>query len=126
MKALIIVDHGSKHEEANLMLEDVAKLLKSKSPADLIIEYAHMELAEPSIEMAIDKCVKLGATEIIVHPYMLSPGRHATKDIPEISLAAIKKYPNLSLQITEPLGISEKIVDVILERAKINTKNTHY
>ena len=121
MKALIIVDHGSKYEEANLMLEEVAKLLKSKAPSDLIVEFAHMELAEPSIEKAIDKCVNQGAKSIVVHPYMLSPGRHAKKDIPELAHEAVKKYPDVELCVTQPLGLSEKIIDVILERAGIKS-----
>lgn len=119
MKALIIVDHGSKLEEANLMLEEVATLVKKFSPNDLIVDFAHMELAEPSIQDAIDKCVKNGATEILIHPYMLSPGRHATKDIPEMSYHAAAKHNGLKISVTAPLGLSEKIAEVVLERAGI-------
>ena len=36
-----------------------------------------MELAEPSIEQAFDKCVAQGATFVVVHPYFLAPGRHS-------------------------------------------------
>lgn len=120
MKALIIVDHGSKFQEANLMLEEVASLLQSMCPKDILVDYAHMELAEPSIDSAINKCVQNGATEIIVHPYMLSPGRHATKDIPDLAHKAAAKHSGLKISVTEPLGISEKIVEVILKRAGIS------
>ncbi|MBT3604305.1 MAG: cobalamin biosynthesis protein CbiX, partial [Candidatus Latescibacteria bacterium] len=96
MTALLIVDHGSRRAEANLMLENVVHLLRQKR-ADLIIHMAHMELAEPSIEQGVQACVQEGATEIIVHPYMLSPGRHATQDIPQLAREAAKQFPNITL-----------------------------
>ena len=123
MKALIIVDHGSKLESANNMLQYVADLVRQAAPKDLakdlIVDFAHMELAEPSIEQTIDKCVELGATEIVVHPYMLSPGRHATKDIPELTFQAAKKHPHVKTCVTKPLGLDSKIAEVILDRAGI-------
>ena len=43
---------------------------------------AHLEIAPPGIGEGIDACVAAGATEIVVHPYFLSPGRHTSHDIP--------------------------------------------
>ena len=124
MKALIIVDHGSRLESANNMLQYVADLVRKAAPEkDLIVDFAHMELAEPSIEQTIDKCVELGATEIVVHPYMLSPGRHATKDIPELTFQAAKKHPHVKTCVTKPLGLDSKIAEVILDRAGIKQEN---
>ena len=117
-KALIIVDHGSKLEEANLMLAKIAELLISKQNTEFeIISYCHMELAEPTIEQAFDECAAKGATEIVVHPYFLAPGRHSTQDIPNMVKAAAKNYPDISYEVTDPLGVHEKILEVILERA---------
>ena len=82
--ALLIVDHGSRRTESNEMLYDVGDILQKKRP-ELIVQIAHMELAEPTIPQAVEACVQEGATEIIVHPYMLSPGRHATEDIPRMA-----------------------------------------
>ena len=124
MKALIIVDHGSRLESANNMLQYVADLVRQavKETNKLIVDFAHMELAEPTIEQTIDKCVAQGATEIIVHPYMLSPGRHATKDIPELVFKAAKKHPNVKTCVTKPLGLDKKIAEVILDRAGMMPK----
>lgn len=41
-----------------------------------IVELAHMEIAEPSIEVAFGRCVEQGATLVAVSPFFLSPGRH--------------------------------------------------
>ncbi len=119
-KALIIVDHGSKFNEANQMLAEIAELIKEKdTPEFEIISYCHMELAEPTIEQAFEDCISRGATDIVVHPYFLAPGRHSTKDIPQMVQKAAKNYPAVSYIVTNPLGIHEKIIEVILERSKI-------
>ena len=77
---LVIVDHGSRKEAANDMLLDVVALFKKVAGAK-IVEAAHMELAEPTIAQAFDRCVSQGASLVIVHPYFLSPGRHSTTDM---------------------------------------------
>ena len=114
--ALLIIDHGSVQPAANAMLEDVAAILRRKRP-DLIVEIAHMELAEPTIQQGIDACVRSGATEIVAHPYMLAPGRHATQDIPRMVQAAAGNHPGVVVRVTTPLGLHDKIGEVVLERA---------
>lgn len=116
-KALIIVDHGSTVGEANDMLAEVARLVESRDSGFDIVKYCHMELAEPTIGQAFDACVSEGARSIVVHPYFLSPGRHSTKDIPEMVKEAAKKHPGVTFRVTEPLGVHGKIIEVILERA---------
>lgn len=116
--ALLVIDHGSKQKEANDMLLNLVDLIRQEKP-DLIVEGAHMELAEPTIPAAVSRCVEQGATHIIAHPYMLSPGRHATKDIPHLVQNAVAEFPTLSCEVTPPLGIDTDIIRVILKRAKL-------
>jgi sirohydrochlorin ferrochelatase len=106
------------------MLVRIAELIKKKnSPVFEIISYCHMELAEPTIGQAFDDCVSQGAQHIVVHPYFLAPGRHSTQDIPNLVKDAAMKHPGVSYHVTEPLGIHENIIEVILERAKNNNQN---
>jgi sirohydrochlorin ferrochelatase len=112
---LVIVDHGSKRQAANDMLIDVAEMFKRVSGGK-IVEPAHMELAEPTIEQAFDRCVAQGATVVVVHPYFLSPGRHSTTDIPRFTAEAAAKHPGVRFHITQPLGLDEKIAQVMLGR----------
>ena len=113
---LLIVDHGSVRQEANALLEEVAALLRRQRPG-LIVRIAHMELAEPSIAQGFAACVKDGATEVVVHPYMLSPGRHAIQDIPRLVAKAAEQHPEVKWRCTQPLGLHEKLGEVVLERA---------
>jgi sirohydrochlorin ferrochelatase len=112
---LVIVDHGSKKAAANDMLLDVALMFKRVSRCP-IVEPAHMELADPSIDQAFDKCVDQGATFVVVHPYFLSPGRHSTTDIPRMVAAAAARHPGVRYHVTQPLGLDEKIAHLMLQR----------
>jgi sirohydrochlorin ferrochelatase len=116
--ALLIVDHGSRLQAANDMLDDVVDVLRNLS-SDMIIHAAHMELCEPTIEEGVDRCVADGAESIIVFPYMLSPGRHATEDIPQMAEEAVSRHPGVSISVTEPFGVHQKLAEVVLERAGV-------
>lgn len=119
-KALIIIDHGSKVHEANKMLADITEIIRRNNNSEFeIITYCHMELAEPTISQAFDDCVSKGATHIVIHPYFLAPGRHSTQDIPRMAKNAAESYPDITYTVTEPLGIHNKIIEVILERSLI-------
>ena len=65
--ALLIVDHGSRKQNANDMLPAVARLVRQMS-SFTIVHYAHMELAEPTIQQGFDACLADGDDEVIVHP----------------------------------------------------------
>src|SRR6476619_5872635 len=117
MKAILLIDHGSKRDQANAMLADVRDMIQEQAGPDVIIEYSHMELAEPTIEQGIAACVKRGATEVIAFPYMLSPGKHSTRDIPRMIDDAAKKFPGVKFSVTPAFGVHEKLGEVVLERA---------
>jgi sirohydrochlorin ferrochelatase len=114
LPAILLVDHGSRRAEANDQLEKIARLIRRRGHR--IVIAAHMELAEPSIAAGVDACVAAGAREIVVHPYLLAPGRHSTTDIPELAAEAASRHPDVTIRVSEPLGVHEKLVDVVLER----------
>lgn len=109
---VIIVDHGSKKDEANNMLLKLVEKYKSFSYYS-IVEGAHMEIAEPSISVAFKKCVDQGANFVICHPFFLSKGRHVQEDIPTLMKEASSLNNNTKYKITEPLGVQDKILELI-------------
>lgn len=117
MKAILLIDHGSRRDEANQMMDCMANLVQAMAGDDVIVRYAHMELAEPSIASGVQSCVGAGATELIVFPYMLSPGKHSTADIPRMVAAAAAAHPSLDLRVTNAFGVHEKLAEIILGRA---------
>ena len=117
MKGILIVDHGSIRNEANDMLRSMADLIQTMAGPDVIVRYGHMELAEPNIAAGFSRCVEAGATEVTVFPYMLSPGRHSTSDIPRMVADVARTFPHVSFSVTPAFGLHEKLAEVVLERA---------
>ena len=119
MKAILLIDHGSVREAANRMLECVANLVQQMAGDAAIVKFAHMELAEPTIGQGFAECVRAGATDVIAFPYMLSPGKHSTRDIPRMVEAAAREHPGVTYQVTPAFGVHEKLAEVVLERAHV-------
>jgi sirohydrochlorin ferrochelatase len=113
--AILLVDHGSRRPEANAQLEALARAIRAREP-ERCVAIAHMDLAEPSIAAGLAACADAGATEVIVHPYFLGPGNHTTQDIPRLVEEACRRHSELNVRISAPLGLHERIVDVVLER----------
>ena len=116
---IIIVDHGSRRAQSNELLEEVAVQF-GKRFAELydIVEPAHMEIAEPSIATAYDRCVKRGASRVVVCPFFLGPGKHWTQDIPRLAAEAAAMHPHTTYHVTHPLGIDDLILDLLEKRVR--------
>ncbi len=119
---VVIVDHGSRRDASNALLLRVAELFRQQSGMP-IVEPAHMELAEPSIATAFDRCVARGATRVVVMPYFLGPGRHWDQDIPHLSARAAERHPGVTHLVTAPLGIDPLIAAVMEDRIAVCLAN---
>ena len=114
-RAILLVDHGSQLPEANRVLDRIADAVRARLPG-AIVEVAHMELAEPSLAAGLARCAERGASEVVVCPYFLGPGRHTSRDIPQLVAQACAAHPALRVRVAAPLGFDERIVDVLLAR----------
>lgn len=114
MKALVLVAHGSRRQASNeevIALSGViAREMKDEYP---IVEAGFLELAEPSIPDALDRCVRQGATDICVVPYFLSAGRHVHEDIPAEVDKARAMHANIPMTILTHIGGSPQMKDLI-------------
>ena len=116
-KGIVIVDHGSKRQESNEMLEEIAALFYKKFTSKYkIVEPAHMELAEPSILTAYTKCVERGADFILICPFFLGPGRHWNQDIPSLANKAAMNFPSTNYHVVKPLGIDDLLLELLEKR----------
>jgi sirohydrochlorin ferrochelatase len=115
--AVIVVDHGSRIPESNRLLEEMAELFAAHSDHP-VVEPAHMELAEPSIAAAFDRCVARGATTIVIQPFFLLPGRHWEKDIPRLAAQAARRHPRVRYLVSAPLGPHPLLARIMAERVR--------
>lgn len=119
MRALLLVDHGSRRAEANAVLEVVRKKLEEALGPEVLVGHAHMELAQPSIAEAVTELRARGATELFVQPWFLAPGRHAEEDVPLLVRQALGEdlpFRHLPFKIGTPMGADDALVQLALGR----------
>ncbi len=123
MENIVLIGHGSPKPEANTIGLVGALLHNAIHPgcSEQCVKVAYLQFAEPGIMDAIKECAKGGAQRIILHPFFLNAGMHVTKDIPEMIGEARSLYPDVEFVYTEPLGIHEKLVQVIIDRIRSAT-----
>jgi len=115
--ALLLIAHGSRHAEANDDLHALAKELRD-AVAYAPVEAAFLEIAEPTIEMAGERCVAAGAERVILLPYFLSAGVHVRRDLQEHRDRLAAAHPNVEFVLAEPLGRHPLLREIVLERAR--------
>ena len=88
---ILLIDHGSKRQASNEHLHNLAKIYQHNYNENnvgeeaTVVRGAHMEIADPSILTSLRDLVTVDqVTRIVCVPYFLSPGRHATKDVPNL------------------------------------------
>ncbi|MDQ3033074.1 MAG: CbiX/SirB N-terminal domain-containing protein, partial [Myxococcota bacterium] len=103
--AILLVDHGSRVAAANAQLAEIAARVARDAGPDVVVRHAHMELASPSIGDAVAALAALGVSEIVLVPYFLAPGRHATIDIPRLAKEAAARHAGVEVRVAECLGV---------------------
>jgi sirohydrochlorin ferrochelatase len=113
--AVIIVDHGSRRTAANTAFVEFVQTWRGQLPYP-IVEPAHMELAEPSIGTAFDRCVDAGATTVAVAPWFLGPGNHWDRDIPALVAESGVRHPDVRWLVAAPLGPDPLLLELVDRR----------
>ena len=115
MKYLLLVAHGSRREESNDEVRELARKLDKMEHDFDEVGAAFLELADPLIPDGIIGAIEKGATEVVVMPYFLSEGRHVAIDVPKDVESVRAKYPQIQITLSPYLGSSQKLLDVIIE-----------
>ena len=114
--ALLLIAHGSRNPQANADLEQVAEAVRRRGRYDHV-ETAFLELAEPTIEQAAERCVARGMERIILLPYFLSAGVHVREDLTRHRDELTERFPGHAFVLAEPLGPHPGLVDIVMQRA---------
>eukprot|EP00977_Amphora_coffeiformis_P010905 scaffold2576_cov175-Amphora_coffeaeformis.AAC.9 len=109
---ILLMDHGSRNPASNERLKNLARVYQETlNDSNIVVRYAHMEIAQPSIPEALETLLNEGVDEIVCHPYFLSPGRHVKEDIPEIVQSAIESLDiTIPIVTTNPVGSETDIM----------------
>ena len=105
MNMVLLIAHGSRREQSNDEVREVAKRLEEVAAGSFDgVVPAFLELAEPSIQSGVALCSEAGARAVTVVPYFLSAGRHVVEDIPRELDEAVKQHPQLQIHLCQHIG----------------------
>ena len=82
------------------------------------VSYCFLEIEEPNIAQGITSCEKNNPEVLVIVFYFLHEGAHVKRDIYEDLNPALEKSNLKNVFITKHLGADEKMIDLIIERAK--------
>jgi sirohydrochlorin ferrochelatase len=101
---------------ANDEMFRVLDVIRARHEFD-IVEAGFLECNEPDIPTAIAGCVNRGAREIVAVPYFLHTGKHVANDLPTLFEAAKERYPLVQFRLSDFIGRSPRISDILESRA---------
>ena len=112
---VLIIGHGSKDPNAQLSLNYIVNKLNDRYRN---VSRCWLEIEQPDIFEGIKKCEKDEPEVLIIVFYFLHEGAHVKTDINNDLIPAIKDSKLEKTYITKHLGTDEKMVDLIINRAK--------
>jgi sirohydrochlorin ferrochelatase len=114
-EAIILLGHGSRVPDAGKDMERVAARLQQKYGYKLV-DVCFMSRLGPHFPEVFERCVKLGATKVLVIPYFLHSGLHLVLDLPEMLQEQARRFPGVTLRMGRGFGFDEMLVDLIQTR----------
>ncbi len=117
---VIILAHGSRGErgivEVPETLRRISEGLKPFLSPGVEVAGAALQFNHPTLEEAVESLAVRGVEWIVIMPYFLFPGRHITKDIPQLVEKLKGIYPEVRFIMANPLGLEEHFIAHVAER----------
>jgi sirohydrochlorin ferrochelatase len=112
---VLLIGHGSKDPNAKTSLQYVVDGLKDSYRN---VTHCWLEIEEPNIKQGIEICAKNKPNVLIIVPYFLHRGAHVKRDIYVDLNPAMEESGIGDIFITEHLGTDDKLIDLVIERAR--------
>ena len=112
---VMIIGHGSKDPNAQRSLNYIVDELKDSYRN---VSRCWLEIEQPDIFEGIKNCEKDEPKVLVIVFYFLHEGAHVKTDINNDLIPALKDSNLKDTFITKHIGTDEKIIDLIIERAK--------
>ncbi len=112
---VLIIGHGSKDPNAQLSIKYVVDGLRSTYRN---VSHCFLEIEQPNILEGVLKCEKENPQVLVIVFYFLHEGAHVKRDIYEDLNPVLEKSKLNKVLITKHIGTDEKMIDLIIERAK--------
>lgn len=115
-RGVILLAHGSRLQEANEEVFQLAALLETNEGAGFYCGVAFLQGGSPTLQEAVTSAVTEGCTFIFTVPFFLTSGVHIRDDIPEMLEQVRQDNPELTLVLCRPLGCDPRLAPILWER----------
>ena len=112
---VMIIGHGSKDPNAQMSLNYIVNELEDSYRN---VSRCWLEIEQPDIFEGVKKCEKDNPEVLVIVFYFLHEGAHVKTDINNDLTPALENSNLKKTYITKHLGTDEKMIDLIIERAK--------
>jgi precorrin-8X/cobalt-precorrin-8 methylmutase len=112
---VVLIGHGSSDKNAHDAFVYSAKTI---APYYRNVEYCFLELDQPNIQEGIRRAVAARPHLLLIVPYFLHRGAHIKRDVVEDLNVALDEYRFKNAYMARHLGVDEKLVDIVIERAQ--------
>jgi sirohydrochlorin ferrochelatase len=112
---VVLIGHGSSDRNARDAFVHAASAIR---PRYRNVHFCFLELDRPNIEEGIGQAVASNPKVILMMPYFLHRGAHIKTDVIKDVNAALEKHDFKNAFMSRHLGVDEKLVDLVIERAR--------
>ena len=112
---ILLIGHGSSDKNARIAFEYTIDSLR---PFYRKVKFCFLELVNPNIQEGIQMMVENDPKVLILMPYFLHKGAHMKRDVIKDVNGALSKYQFKDVFIANHLGVDQKLVDLLIERAR--------
>ncbi len=112
---VVLIGHGSSDKNARDAFVHAANAIR---PLYRNVHFCFLELDRPNIEEGIGQAVAGDPKVILMMPYFLHRGAHIKTDVVKDVNAALEKHDFKNAFMSRHLGVDEKLVDLVIERAR--------
>lgn len=112
---ILLIGHGSSDRNAHDAFIHSANAIRSYYRN---VHFCFLELDHPNIEEGIEQSIATNPKVILMMPYFLHRGAHIKKDVVKDVNAALAKFNFKNAFMSRHLGVDEKLVNLVIERAK--------
>ena len=112
---ILLIGHGSSDKNAR---DAFVYIVKTLMPFYRSVKFCFLELDKPNIQQGIKSMLENNPKVVILMPYFLHRGAHIKRDVIADVNEALKKYPFDNTFMTSHLGVDQKLIDLLIERAR--------
>lgn len=124
MQAVILVGHGSLRNASGAAMIRLAARAQKEGVAPLV-KAGFLNYSRPRFAETLDRVVARGATDVVVVPYFLLPGKFVREDVPRMITAARATHPQIALRMAAPFGDHPALAALVAKRAAEAANNNH-